>query len=106
MALSGYLIKRETAANLHRRLAIIQALVDIALCRHWQWDGMRLSVRPSIVRHDDQNTTMHDKNRPATDLGIKMLFHKIYGALYKTDEWLKRYLLLLHPETAKIKAVY
>ena len=91
MALSGYLIKKEAAANLHRHLATIREPVDIALCRHWQWNGMRLSVRPPIVGHDDQNTTMHDKARPAAaKTGKKRLYHQIYGGLYKTAEWIKR----------------
>lgn len=90
MGLAGYLIKKEAAVNLHRRLAIIQEPVDIALCRHWEWNGMRLSVRPPIVRHDEQNTTMHDKNRPAIPLEKRKLYHQLYGGLYKSGEWVKR----------------
>lgn len=91
MALSGYLIKKEAAANLCACLKVIREPVDIALCRHWEWQGVRLSVRPHVVGHDEHETTMHNKNAPPSpSLGKRRFYHLIYGGLYKTGEWLRR----------------
>ena len=49
MALTGYLLKREAAANMCKRLSIIYEPVDMAIARHWEYDSMRFSVRPHPI---------------------------------------------------------
>lgn len=92
MGLAGYLIKQQAAANLCARPPVIQEPVDVMLCRHWEWGGMRLSVRPHVVRHDEEETSMRGGKKPAADgfSGGKKIFRQIYGGLGKTGEWMRR----------------
>ena len=92
MGTAGYLIKRETAAVLSKNPPVIREPVDVALCRHWEWNGMRLSVRPHIVRHDEKETTMRGGEKSSADgfTGGQKIFRQIYGGLCKTSEWTRR----------------
>ena len=87
MALAGYLIKPRAAKNLCARLRNVREPVDIALCRHWEWDDMRLSVRPHPVRHDENETTIADRGETGAQ---RKIHHQLCGGIINTPEWCRR----------------
>ena len=87
MALAGYFITPHAAENLCATLRNIREPVDIALCRHWEWNDMRLSVRPPVVFHDETNTTIGDRG---ADGGRKRIWHQIIGGIVNIPEWCRR----------------
>ena len=87
MALAGYLIKPRAAKQLCARLRNVREPVDIALCRHWEWDDMRLSVRPHPVRHDENETTIADRGETGAQ---RKIHHQLCGGIINTPEWCRR----------------
>ncbi len=90
MALTGYILKREAAANMSKQFAVVYEPVDMAIARHWEYDCMRFSVRPHPIRHDEENTTINDRGTELKGVKGKTLFGQILGGLLKTGEWMKR----------------
>ncbi len=89
MALAGYLLTPRAAKNLCARLRFIYEPVDIAMCRHWEWNEMRLSVRPHVVRHDENETTINDRGSGGDE---RTVWNQILGGVVNIPEWCRRFL--------------